>query len=145
MAVLRTAHSGRQQSRFRRRFLMNCVGTRVPVKHNYLVCRNAPMCIMCRYGTYLHEQIYVLTTCIQMSASKIFIYLAETIFIAGSMDEFLVYFLTLQWCLLSPRGVSACLSMRLLVYFYTESYSHIKDADWFGQYAKISFWHLTGF
>lgn len=46
-----------------------------------------------------------------MSASKIFIYFAETIFIAGSVDEFLVYFLTLPWCLLSPRGVSACLSM----------------------------------
>lgn len=58
-----------------------------------------------------------------MSASKIFIYLAETIFIAGSVDEFLVYFLTLPWCLLSPRGVSACLSMRLLRSIFTENHT----------------------
>lgn len=58
-----------------------------------------------------------------MSPSKIFIYLAATIFIAGSVDEFLVYFLTLPWCLLSPRGVSACLSMRLLVSIFTVNHT----------------------
>lgn len=145
VAVLRTAHSGRQQSRFRPRFLMNCVGTRVPVKHNCLDCENAPACIMCRYGTYLCEQIYVLTTCIQMSASKIFIYLAETIFIAGSVDEFLVHFLTLPWCLLSPRGVSACLSMRLLVSIFTVNHTvMVKMTIGLGNVQNLCFWHLTG-
>lgn len=123
VAVLRTAHSGRQQSRFRRLFLMHYIGTCLPVKHNCLDCKNAPMCTMYCYGTYLCEQIYVLMTCIQMSASKIFIYLAETIFIAGNVDEFLVYFLTLPWCLLSPRGVSVCLSMRLLVSIFTGNHT----------------------
>lgn len=145
VAVLQTAHSGRQQSTFRHRFLMSCVGTRVPVKHNCLDCGNGPACIMCRYGTCLREQIYVLTTCIQMSASKIFIYLAETIFIAGSVDEFLVYFLTLPWCLLSSRGVLARLSMRLLVSIFTVNHTvMLKMMTGLGNVQNICFWHLTG-
>lgn len=43
---------------------------------------------------------------------KIFIYLAQTVFIAGNVDEFLVHFLTRPWCLL-------CLPMELWpVYVY---------------------------
>lgn len=39
------------------------------------------------------------------------------------MDEFLVYFLTLPWCLLSPSGLSACPSMRILVSIFTVNHT----------------------
>lgn len=82
VAVLRTAYSGRQQSRFRHRFLMNCVAACVPFKHNCLDCKKKhTYSIMCLYWAYLHEQIFVLMTCIQMSGFKdIYIFSGDNIY-----------------------------------------------------------------
>lgn len=93
-----------------------CICVWVAVKFNRSHCKNAPACIMCPYGADTHVQISVLTTCVQLYESKIFIYLAETVFIAGNVEEFLVYFLTLPWCLL-------CLPVELwLVYLCAYSW-----------------------
>lgn len=92
--------------------------------HNVSACMY--FCTFMGHTVYMHAQMYVLTTCAQLYESKIFIYLAETVFIAGNVDEFLVYFLTLPWCLL-------CLPVELWPvylcaysghYTYTHTYLH---------------------
>lgn len=130
VAALRTAYSGRQQSRFRQHFSINCTGACMlktacksmlilwivekKKKHAYGIISFDHTCTN-KYMSWWH-----VSKCL---TSKIFIYLVETIFIAGSVDEFLVYFLTLPWCLLSPSGLSACPSMRILASIFTVNHT----------------------
>lgn len=69
-----------------------------------LTLQNARTCMDFVFFYDMRVQMHVLATCVPSYESKIFIYLAETVFIAGNVDEFLVYFLTLPWCLLCLPG-----------------------------------------
>lgn len=138
VAVLRTAHSGRQQSRFRRRFLMNCFGTCVPVKHN---------CLDYMYYVSLWDILAQTNICLDDMYSNVCV---KDIYIFSGDN---IYSRKRGWILgllshppmvppVSQGSFSLSIYVATGVYFYSGS-CHIKDDDWFGQSAKLCFWHLT--
>lgn len=93
----------------------------------HLACLHCKMLVfLCFYEPCMYD----LTMCAIEQACKIFINLAETVFLARNVDEFLVYFLTLPWWLL-------CLQTELLpVYLcaysghYTYTHTYLQSAVW---------------